>query len=485
MPSGHTLGNQVGNLGVSGLGLIEPGHQTIVAFLVFSLIEGNVSVFFDALLDGISNSGNPDDVGMWEYPTTTTHNQFVADNGHKVKKNTEVVECIPLLPELNREEVLSFINKSGFLTFNIRDVRINDYLRSLLDMASLLTRYAVYREANDEVKTDITGMIRKYADGLRANGIYASMKKDVLQMKLSVQMYDVFGEIIKYGVQQELFMTFGVLDQQCSMADVKLGRHGYVDSYVSRYQEELGIDDSRIDCILFASNEDCLKELHDYAKEKFHAFNDAYRSRIARREENCRKEYDNIVKQGDAVSHHNLFLPETTILSPNQDGTKYYQHLYADEDGTARIKLNSWEAGTIEEEKHRSDFVCWLRNPSKMKWALCIHYKLNNEDKAMYPEFLVVRMDPEMGYVLDILEPHGDQYKDSLAKAKGMAEYVNLESKIGRVQMIREKKDRATGKNRYLRLDFSKTAVRQQVKEAMTTDEFDHLFDTMGVYDGV
>ena len=47
----YTLGNQVGNLSVSSLGLIEPDHQSIVPFLVFILIEGNVSVFLDALLD--------------------------------------------------------------------------------------------------------------------------------------------------------------------------------------------------------------------------------------------------------------------------------------------------------------------------------------------------------------------------------------------------------------------------------------------------
>ena len=51
----HALGNQVGDLGVSSLGLIEPVYQTIVAFLVFSLIEGNVSVFFDAFLDELSS----------------------------------------------------------------------------------------------------------------------------------------------------------------------------------------------------------------------------------------------------------------------------------------------------------------------------------------------------------------------------------------------------------------------------------------------
>ena len=48
---GHALGNQVCDLGVSGFGLIEPGHQSIVAFLVLGLIKGNVGVLLDAILD--------------------------------------------------------------------------------------------------------------------------------------------------------------------------------------------------------------------------------------------------------------------------------------------------------------------------------------------------------------------------------------------------------------------------------------------------
>ena len=55
MPSGRALGNQVCDLGVSGLGLIEPGYQNVVAFLVFSLIESYVSVLLDALLDELGS----------------------------------------------------------------------------------------------------------------------------------------------------------------------------------------------------------------------------------------------------------------------------------------------------------------------------------------------------------------------------------------------------------------------------------------------
>ena len=40
---------------MSGLGLIEPGHQSIVSFLVFILIEGDVSVLLDAILDELGS----------------------------------------------------------------------------------------------------------------------------------------------------------------------------------------------------------------------------------------------------------------------------------------------------------------------------------------------------------------------------------------------------------------------------------------------
>ena len=55
MFAGFPLGNQIGDFGLSALGLVEPGDQRVVAFLVFRLVEGNVSVFLDALLDELGS----------------------------------------------------------------------------------------------------------------------------------------------------------------------------------------------------------------------------------------------------------------------------------------------------------------------------------------------------------------------------------------------------------------------------------------------
>lgn len=46
MFAGFPLGNQIGDFGLSALGLVEPGDQRIVAFLVFRLVEGDMASVF-------------------------------------------------------------------------------------------------------------------------------------------------------------------------------------------------------------------------------------------------------------------------------------------------------------------------------------------------------------------------------------------------------------------------------------------------------
>ena len=40
----------------------------------------------------------------------------------------------------------------------------------------------------------------------------------------------------------------------------------------------------------------------------------------------------------------------------------------------------------------------------------------------------------------------------------------------------------AAGKNKFKRLDMSKSAIRDKVSHAMTIDELDHIFDTDGFF---
>lgn len=383
----------------------------------------------------------------------------------------------------DREAVMKFINDAGLLSYNVRALRINDYLKSLYRMAHLLSMSKLHREAIREVQDEIVQMIRDYVENLKAKGKYDDLVQQVKQFKLATQIFDVFGETVdNYSVHDMFTTTDTDIERQFQIADVKLGREGIGMAYGKKYGNFSDLTAFKVDVILFVADEDCMNRLHAYAENRFHELNDNYRRYIATIDsEKIRRDYDSIVSDGDVVSKHNFRLPETIQVPHEAGGKEYRDHLFvSDATGTAKLKLNGWEADLIAEEEKRQDFVCWIRNPSRASWALCIPYEINGEIKPTYPDFIIVREDEHLGYVIDILEPHSADFKDNLGKAKGFAEYARQNPGVGRIQLIRMGKD-AAGRTQFRRLDMYKTAIREKVSRAINTDELDHIFDTDGV----
>ena len=383
----------------------------------------------------------------------------------------------------DREAVMKFINDAGLLSYNVRALRINDYLKSLYRMAHLLTMSKLHREAIRKVQDEIVEMIHSYVENLKTAGKYNDLVQQVKQFKLATQIFDAFGETVdNYSVHDIFTTTDTDIERQFQIADVKLGREGIGIAYGNKYMDMADLTAFKVDVILFVADDECMNRLHSYAEDRFHGLNDDYRRYIATIDsEKIRKEYDSIVSDGDPVSKHNFRLPETIQVPHEAGGREYRDHLFVSEStGTAKLKLNGWEAELIEVEEKRPDFVCWIRNPSRGSWALCIPYEIDGEIKPTYPDFIVVRKDERVGYVIDILEPHSPDFKDNLGKAKGFAEYARQNPGVGRIQLIRMSKD-AVGKNQFKRLDMYRTAIRDKVSHAINTDELDHIFDTDGV----
>ena len=391
---------------------------------------------------------------------------------------------LELMPELDRVEIIDFINAKGYLTYFVRQDRINDYLKSLLDLTDLLTHDLIYQGARNEVIDDIIGLIRAYIEQLHRTGRYDALADQVLQFKLSVQVFDPFGK----ALQENYFNDFTLmsetdLDRQVRNADAKLGGYGFPSKYGGRYYDEENPNAHKIDCVLFAADESCRAKLGEYAKNKLREFSHKYRVAVANKSDTCKKKYREIMADSAVVSEQLFAIPENISVREDPDGVEYENHLLAASDtGIAKIKLNGWESALIEEESHRTDFVCWLRNPAKAAWALCLPYDLNGEKKSLYPDFLIVRRDPAVDYGVDILEPHGNQYADNLPKAKALAEYAKTEDRIGRIQLIHKTMD-AGGNNRFVRLELTDIVVRDKVLRAMTIDELNHIFDTDGIFE--
>lgn len=182
----------------------------------------------------------------------------------------------------DREAVMKFINDSGLLSYNVRSLRINNYLKSLYKMAHLLTMSRLRREAIREVQSEIADMIHTYVQDLKAKEKYEDLVLQVKQFKLATQIFDAFGETVDNYSVHDLFTTTDTdIDRQFRIADVKLGNEGIGMFYGNKYMDDADPSGFKVDVILFAADGECMIKLYQYAETRFHRMNDDYRRYFA------------------------------------------------------------------------------------------------------------------------------------------------------------------------------------------------------------
>lgn len=190
---------------------------------------------------------------------------------------TPAVSQMSMLPTIDREGITKFINEQGYLTYIVRAVKINSYLKSLMSLAGLLSQFNICITAAEDVKNDVAELIRNYVNGLHDAGKYDELTKQVMEMKLSAQIFDVFGEKIQSDNRIDMFTASeSDLDRQLRVADAKMGGCGFHLAYGRKYIDFDNPNAFKVDCILFAFDSECIAELNKYAEKKFHELNDQY-----------------------------------------------------------------------------------------------------------------------------------------------------------------------------------------------------------------
>ncbi len=380
------------------------------------------------------------------------------------------------LPKIDRCSIMKAINTADIATFEVRKAIVHNYLRSLFNMVRLLSQAGLYISAEKDVLAKIVGMIHSYIEELKATGKFEELKAKALEFKLNKQIFDIFGESVDNHTIHNLFSTTDTdIERQFQAAERKLYNLGIAAAYSKKFYNAEDENAHQLEFILYAGDESCIEKLYDYCRDTFHNLNDEYRTRFFGLDDKYRNQYDKIVTDGDLVSKHSLRIPERINVDIDTDGKQYLDHLFVNGKGVATFKLTSWEESVLDDERKNPEFVCWMRNPSRKPWALCIPYEMDGETKPFYPDFLVVRKTAAFGYVFDILEPHNSSLKDNICKAKGLAKYAQQCKVLSRIQLIRLYGDKI------VRLDLNKTAIRDKVLSAISNEELDHLFLTEGI----
>ena len=350
---------------------------------------------------------------------------------------------------INREEILNFINSLGLTTYRIDGRKGGNPVTKLFELARLLNQTGVCRDALDEIKSAFVEMIRAHVDELRE-----ATRTD--NFKLNAEVIDL-ARNETYGTQANLFASIETdTDRQFEAAKKFFGDDTVANEYRRKYKNVDDPNAAKLDVILFANNPACMDAVQKFAERKFKEFDDKYHVEFARKK---------------IPYESNFCLPEKIILTRPDDGVDYDNHLFVDDNGTARIKWDSdLERDTLKQEQRRKDFFCWLRNEKQKPWALCLpRQDEHNEPKNFFPDMLIFRRNAG-SYVVDILEPHRADLTDNLSKAKALANYAANNPIVGRVELIRQ------DQNFLRRLDMKRDEVREKVLSASTTAELDDIF---------
>jgi type III restriction enzyme len=169
--------------------------------------------------------------------------------------------------------------------------------------------------------------------------------------------------------------------------------------------------------------------------------------------------------------------PEDWDLPPNIEAAKnggrvWTKHLYSRSDGKFPCPLKTWEERVLDEALAEQAVVGWLRNEPSKEWSFSIPYDMEGETKPMYPDLLVFRRAGG-GILCDIYEPHAIAYKDSVHKARGLAEFArDYGERFGRIQLITELK-----RGTFKRLRFDDLAVRDKVLGVVSDEHLRQLFE--------
>ena len=386
------------------------------------------------------------------------------------------------------EQVKDAINKAGILTYIVKKaVETKNFVRALFDMARLAVNSGMdpSHKAVENVKDAIADKIHQYIVKLKSDNRYDELIGKALEFQLntlSVELYKSGNAT--YEIQQgpDLYsVTDAGLSHQYDQADTLLCGEGIGIWYDDKYCMDENENAYMYDVILYAADNHQRDLLMAYAKDEFFRLADLYRSKTNNIEERYRLKYNDLVFRSGTKEAVLFHLPDTINVDLDNEGEVCTDHLFVNSEGTARFHLKGWEPITLAEERKHPNYVCWLRNQDRKPWAVCIPYEYGNEIHRMYPDFLIVRKDGNGGYEYSLLEPHRDDKKDNLAKAKGLVKYAERCDKVARIQMLRLV--HSVSGDRMLRLDFTKLAVRDGVKKCVTEADFDIVFNKEGYYE--
>jgi len=365
----------------------------------------------------------------------------------------------------------------GLITYRVDTSRKTQPLRRIMKFGRCITFNGIDQFAYTNIKNAIVKMMSDAIEKFRQEGSYDALAQAITGFDLKALLFNYSDSAYRIDNAGKITVEDMDIERHFESANKKLGDGLGMEYWKAKYQPSLEDHDAMIDVIVLAGNNDVMESINRFAQKEFFALYEKYRKKIALLPEKKRKEFEALSGTADALVDVDWILPDNVCFSLNANCVEYKNHLYVSRDGSFTTNLSTWEDELIKEELKNGAYA-WLRNLDRKNWSLEIPYLDGDTIRPMYPDMLIVNKT-DSGFKFSILEPHNPNLDDNVKKAKGLAEFAKKHLAVyDRIQLIRKKMG-ADRREHFYRLDMSRLDVRNKVKEIVSDNDLDALFDSM------
>jgi type III restriction enzyme len=364
-------------------------------------------------------------------------------------------------------------------TYQIDKTRKLSNIRRLMKLSRLLTSFhGIDPEALDDSKRLIIETLHAEKESLRNSDP---------EFNKVINEYDeiiVYPVIVEQGIWREVpgdpvrvKLTEANISELFNRCGKRLGDGLHLE-YWSTYYDPENPNKPKLELFLTLQNKEIFEKLERFCEDRINFLFDRHKIAIRSLPSFEEERYNKIKLLAKEPQHIHFSAPPSIMINVDRTDSNlalYDKHLYVDDNGTFPVVLNSWEKSAIEMEIEKDNVVAWLRNFERKPWALCVPYKDGDEIKPFYPDFLIIRKD-ENNYVVDILEPHREDYDDNWKKAVGLAEFAKKHwNSFGRIELIRKRGSLLK------RLNLGNESIRREVAKVNSNEHLNTIFDHYSV----
>ena len=343
-------------------------------------------------------------------------------------------------------------------------------LKRLLRLAGTLVHDGVDKEADDEVRTMLTGKLKELRDHYaHSDPSWRDIVRDEGEIEVDVNIVSVGPMNVTDKREMRLTLTEANIDQLFDACGRRLAAgEGLHRSYWKRYHDHEKPNEAKLELFAVVRQPGVLEQMERLAAGEFSVLWKKHKTAIQALPAVERARFETLIQASGKPVQHDWDLPEEIV--ERKAGDSWTKHLFCNAKGQYFCELNSWERELLDQAMKEEGFVGWLRNLPRREWALCIPYELGGT-KPFYPDFIIVRQKGNT-FEVDVLEPHDHSRSDAWAKAKGLATFADLHGmEFGRLIFARKHN------NEFQKLDMNDKDTRRRARNMQSQNELEALFE--------